>query len=79
MVLTQSGEITSPGIVVTTNFFPSKWGISKLNPVKASNKEIYFSIYKSAPFLVNNLCFFILNLICKSPGITPGISSPSPV
>jgi len=50
----------------------------KSRPVSASNKEISFSINKSAPFLWNNLCFFSLMTITTSPASASGTSSPSP-
>ena len=69
MHLISKCEITSYGKVVTLyyqytlNFFPSKCLISKLVPVRASNKLIFFSINKSAPYLVNSLCFSIKIII----------------
>jgi len=62
-----------------TSYVPSKCLISKLYPVKASNNEIFFSMKRSAPFLVNVGCFFIIILTYKSPAIISGASSPSPV
>ena len=62
-----------------TSCVPSKCLISKLYPVKASNKEIFLSMNKSAPFLVKIGCFFIIILTYKSPAIMSGASSPSPV
>ncbi len=39
---------------------------------------IYFFINKSAPFLVNTLCYFYWVTNIKSPAIASGISFPSP-
>jgi len=41
----------SPGKVATFNFLPSRCFNSNENPVRASNKVIFFSMNKSAPFL----------------------------
>ncbi len=42
-------------------------------PVNACPKVIYFFINKSAPFLVNSLCYFYCVIKIKSPAKASGI------
>lgn len=50
----------------------------KSQPVNASNNDISFSIIRSAPFLLNNLCGYSSTTTITSPGSQSGISSDSP-
>lgn len=43
--------MTSPGAVETMNFFPSSWESSKVTPVRAFSKVIFWVMNKSAPLL----------------------------
>jgi len=52
--------------------------IVKFTPVSASKREISFSMYKSAPFLLKILLGLILITTTTSPASTSGTWSPSP-
>lgn len=73
-----SGFITYPGVLLTLKEDPSKKSTTKSQPVRASNKEISFSINKSAPFLLKTLCGCSSTTIITSPGSQSGYSSDSP-
>lgn len=76
--MSESGLMTSPGVLFTLNDVSSKKFTIKSHPVKASSKDISFSINKSAPFLLNTLCGYSSTTTITSPGSTPGASSDSP-
>jgi hypothetical protein len=78
MVMSESGLMISPGVLFTLNDVSSKKFTIKSHPVKASSKDISFSINKSAPFLLNTLCGYSSTTTITSPGSTPGASSDSP-
>jgi hypothetical protein len=54
-VIRLSGLITYPGVLITLKVDPFKNSTVKSQPVRDSNKEISFSISKSAPFLLKTL------------------------
>jgi len=65
-------------VLLTLKEVPFKNSTTKSQPVRASNKEISFSINKSAPFLLNTLWGCSSTTIITSPGSQSGYSSDSP-
>mmetsp|Transcript_5817 Transcript_5817/g.14353 ORF Transcript_5817/g.14353 Transcript_5817/m.14353 type:complete len:310 (+) Transcript_5817:150-1079(+) len=72
------GCSTSPGLLLTTSLRPSKCGITRRKPVRASANVISRSMYKSAPFLMKRGCSCCLTTTMKLPGSWPGHSSALP-
>jgi ABC-type arginine/histidine transport system permease subunit len=73
-----SSLITYPSSVDIVYYTPSKCWTAKEKPVSASRKVIYFFMIRSAPILVNVLCYFYWTMKYRSPAYAPGISLPSP-
>mmetsp|Transcript_89542 Transcript_89542/g.248666 ORF Transcript_89542/g.248666 Transcript_89542/m.248666 type:complete len:205 (+) Transcript_89542:425-1039(+) len=69
------GLMISPGEVLTKSLRPSKCSITSWKPQRASTREMFRSMKRSAPFLLNSLCSCCLRTKITSPVSASGCSS----
>mmetsp|Transcript_101672 Transcript_101672/g.180577 ORF Transcript_101672/g.180577 Transcript_101672/m.180577 type:complete len:280 (-) Transcript_101672:462-1301(-) len=69
------GFTISPGKVLIFSFLPSRWVISISKPHKASTREIFRSMKRSAPFRLKSACSCCFSTKITSPASASGCSS----